>query len=281
MDITSNAKLTPFVRNNRILMLALDHRGSLEKLMTEKRGKPATNQDVSRLKKQIMESILPLASGVLIDPVYGIPAYQLLTIPHPKPYLLCIEKTGYTDSVGEKITELEYTVEELAKKGTKGIKILLYFNPHAISAGQQFETAKKVLDQCRDHNLPFFLEIVTYPIENDNSTHSQLVLDSVKYFVSRKAIPDVFKLEYPDDEPSCIELTKMLNGIPWILLTKGEPFDKFKEHLGVAIQNGASGFLAGRSVWQEFYEYPEDKQQEFFNTVAQTRFKELVEIALR
>ena len=39
--------------------------------------------------------------------------------------------------------------------------------------------------------------------------------------------------------------------VPWTLLSAGEDFERFARMLEVACDHGASGFVAGRTVWQE------------------------------
>ena len=89
----------------------------------------------------------------------------------------------------------------------------------------------------------------------------------------------MFKLEFPGDPVSCRKITKMLGDIPWILLTKGGKYEKFKDDLRVAMANGASGFLAGRSIWQEFTKYTNKEREIFFNTDVPERFNEITKIA--
>jgi tagatose 1,6-diphosphate aldolase len=119
---------------------------------------------------------------------------------------------------------------------------------------------------------------VTYPLERANSHKAELVLDSVNYFLEYGLKPDVFKLEYPGDPIACSQISRLLKKTPWILLTKGDNFEKFKQDLITAVKNGASGFLAGRSLWQGFSKLPKEQWAEYFNTVAKERFTEIVRI---
>jgi tagatose 1,6-diphosphate aldolase len=140
--------------------------------------------------------------------------------------------------------------------------------------------AKQILHDCRAAKLPLFLELVTYPLPNFNSNKPELVLDSVYNFLQAGIIPDVFKLEYPGDPAACFQITKLLKKTPWILLTKGDSFANFRKQLKVVVENGAVGFLAGRSLWQEFSQYPESKRQDFFQTVVVQRFSQIRQIVL-
>ena len=267
---------------NKILMLALDHRGSFNKLINPKNPESVTNDQVITVKRQIIEALYDQFSGVLIDPSGGLPAYQqaaqLKTA--QKPYLLCIEKTGYEDEQGSRKTQLEYSVEGLKKQGASGIKLLLYYHPQAPTKQHQLQVAKQVLQDCKQAKLPLFLELVTYALPNFNSNKPELVLDSVDDFLQARIIPDVFKLEYPGDPAACFQITKLLKKTPWILLTRGDSFENFRQQLRVAMANGCQGFLAGRSLWQEFSQYPPAKHTDFFQTVVVPRFAQIRQIVL-
>lgn len=263
-------------------MLALDHRGSFEKIMGVTRLTPQSRSKLIETKTKLIRCLYPLFSGVLIDQEYGLPAYEIVNKEVPfssqKPYLLCIEKTGYEQKDNERITLLECTVDQLAEKGAKGVKILLFFNPHAKNAEVQLNTAKEVLAGCKKNNVPFFLELVTYPVIGIETSNENLVISSVEYFLERNIIPDVFKLEYPGDPDSCKKITSLLNQTPWILLSKGELFEKFLDHVSIAAKNGCRGFLAGRSIWQEINQYDGSGLDMYLKNTVFTRFSKIANI---
>ena len=271
--------LKQFTNNNRFLMLALDHRGSFKKYISQN-PEAVTDGDVVKAKRMIIGSLTDLFSGVLIDPAFvkttaGKPSYA------DKPYLLCLEKTGYVENDSERITELEYTAEQLKALGASGTKLLLYFNPEAKNCEVQMATAKEALADSHRNDLPFFLEIVTYGNEAAGKGRAEWVKRSVKMLLANSIVPDVWKLEFPDDLESCQEVTKLAQETPWILLTRGESFDVFKEQLRVAVAAGAVGFLAGRALWQEFGQYPDEvSQNEFLIDLVRPRFEEISRIVL-
>jgi tagatose 1,6-diphosphate aldolase/sulfofructosephosphate aldolase len=69
---------------------------------------------------------------------------------------------------------------------------------------------------------------------------------------------------------------------PWAVLSAGVPFDDFTAVLEVAFdEGGASGFIAGRSVWREVVSLAGRDREEFLTTVARPRLDRLVEVASR
>jgi tagatose-1,6-bisphosphate aldolase len=75
-------------------MLAFDHRSSFVKLLTGSGAEPSI-EEIITVKKDILKTVVGYMSGTLIDEDYGLPA--LKSLHSLVPYLLPLEKTGYTD----------------------------------------------------------------------------------------------------------------------------------------------------------------------------------------
>jgi len=100
----------------------------------------------------------------------------------------------------------------------------------------------------------------------------------------------VLKAEFPDDPDfekdeakmadHCQQLTETAE-VPWVLLSAGVDYDTFNLQTRLACENGASGFLAGRAIWQEAPGLPEAEQEQFLADTAVGRLKELTSIANR
>ncbi len=268
--------LTQFQKDGKYLMLALDHRGSFKKLMNPENPDSVEDFQAIDLKKQIILSVEPQMSAILIDPVLGLPAYD-----KAKPFLLPIEKSGFKDEGGERITEIGYTVQQLKDWGASGAKLLIYFNPYLESFKKQLATAKAVIDDCKQNDFPVFLEIVTYEKDRELTLDERpkVVIDSLNMFLNTGTIPDVFKLEYPGDIETCQKITEMLGQTPWIILTRGVTFDEFVPQLKEAAESGCVGFLAGRALWQEVCTMQGDEKQKFLSETLPERFKQISVIA--
>ncbi len=296
--------LKKFQNHGKYLMLALDHRGSFKKYINPGNQDSVTDMELIHTKAMIIESVQDQFSGALVDLDWGLPGYK-----SDRPYLLPLEKSGYTDNAGEKVTELGYSAEELKEKGAGGAKLLLYFNPEAKSASQQIATAKSALADSHANEMPFFLEIVTYGNEELQKSRAEWVLRSLEMLINGGVVPDVWKLEYPASLPTaqpsaspadrsgsvapeisagrpgsleaCKKITQLVGPTPWILLTRGETFDVFAKQLQDAVAAGAVGFLAGRALWQEIADYPSEKEKrEFLNITVAERFRKISEICL-
>ncbi len=266
--------LKKFQTDGQFLMLALDHRESFKKLMNPDDPESVSDHDAIQLKTEIIQSLQSQFSGLLIDTDYGLPAIQGLRL--ARPYLLPIEKTGYIERSGGRLTEIERTAAELKQLGAGGAKLLLYFNPNHPSSVQQLETAQRVVADCQAEALPLFLEIVAY---GDKPTaKTDLVVTALEKFLAAGIQPDVYKLGYPGSVEACNHITTLLDGRPWILLTAGETFQVFTGQLTAAAQAKVRGFLAGRGIWQEVCQMTGADKAKFLAETLPQRFRQICEI---
>ncbi|HEX3305190.1 MAG TPA: hypothetical protein VHS32_02985, partial [Streptosporangiaceae bacterium] len=69
-------------------------------------------------------------------------------------------------------------------------------------------------------------------------------------------------------------------GRPWAVLSAGVPFDQFTDTIRIAAdEGGASGFIAGRSVWREVVSLTGQQREVFLISVALPRLERLIEVA--
>lgn len=264
--------LETFKKGNIFPMLAFDHRSSFVKLLTGSGAEPSI-EEIITVKKDILKTVVGYMSGTLIDEDYGLPA--LKSLHSLVPYLLPLEKTGYTDKTGERITEILATPKKLIEKGAQGAKLLLYTNHHVPSWHAQVKTAKNQAALCRDAGLPFFLEFVLYSV---GDIQPGSVYETVQKAIEDGITCDVWKLPYPGSKEECEKITSLVGQTPWIVLTGGTTFEEFKDQYFIAREAGCSGFLAGRALWQEvgMFWRDEEKYRNFLQNELPQRFKALI-----
>jgi tagatose 1,6-diphosphate aldolase len=152
----------------------------------------------------------------------------------------------------------------------------------------------KLADQCLEEDIAFLVEPVSYPIEEGGAsskkfaeTKPNLVIETARQIT---ALPiDVLKAEFPADiefereERRLLRLCQELNQasrLPWVLLSAGVDFNSFQKQVEIACKAGASGFLAGRALWQEGAQIrSREARMNFFQNMAASRLKKLAEIA--
>jgi tagatose 1,6-diphosphate aldolase len=279
-------------------MCAIDHRGALRQALNGENPAAVSYQDMVDFKLDLCETVAPFASAILLDPEYG--AAQAIAqglLPGSKGLLVSMEKTGYTGHSTARITEPlpGWSVKKAKKMGASAVKLLIYFRPDLKDvASKQLDLVARLADQCVEEDIPFLVEPVSYPIAEDNGSSKRfaemkpdLVIETARLITSLSI--DVLKAEFPADirfeqeEGRLLELCQELNQaskLPWVLLSAGVDFDSFKKQVEIACKAGASGFLAGRALWQEGAQIPSrEERMNFFRNAAAPRLKELADIA--
>ena len=287
-------------------MCAIDHRGALKRALNEKNPDAVSYQDMVDFKLDLCQAVVPFASAILLDPEYG--AGQAIAaglMPGSKGLLVSLEKSGYTGDSAARITELlpGWSVKKAKKMGASAVKLLIYFRPDLKDiASKQLDLVAGLADQCLEEDIAFLVEPVSYPIEekeriNQGGTSSrkfaeikpELVIETARQITALSI--DVLKAEFPadikfeQDEAKLLELCQKLNQasrLPWVLLSAGVDFESFRKQVKIACMAGASGFLAGRALWQEGVRIcSREKRLNFFQNTATPRLKELAEVADR
>src|SRR5262249_24122809 len=147
----------------------------------------------------------------------------------------------------------------------------------------------EVASQCHRHDLPLVLEPIVYPIKPGQKKSDPEFAGSLLNLhteTARRLIPlgvDLLKTEFVIDvgrekdeqriRDAYSEFSDAVR-VPWVLLSGGVPFSVFERQLEYACEAGASGFLAGRAIWQDVMQLTEELEREqVLNRVAVARLK--------
>lgn len=275
------------------VILAIDHRGNLRNSLNEHALRSLTDEEFTAFKQQIIQGLASAATAVLTDPDHGIgPGLASGALSGQVGILAPLEVTDYTLHPSKRLTHWisGWSVEKLKRMGGAGVKLLLYYHPDAENAQSQRDIVAEVVENCARHDIPFFLEPVTFSPDPqktlDNADMRYAVVESARTF-SRMGV-DVLKLEFPldvrhePDEEVWIAALKELNaaceGVPWALLSGGIGYMTFLRQVELACQAGASGVIVGRAVWADAVTASDDERETFLHTTARERMQHLAAI---
>ena len=264
-----------------IAAAAMDQRGSLQKSLAKERGASADTHDLEEFKILVTEVLTKHASAILLDPEYGLPASHRR---NGKGLLLAYEKTGYDSNTPGRLPDLLdlWSVRRLKEAGADCIKILLYYTPFEKSPINDHKQAwiERIGDECRAHDIPFFLEFVGYDADGGDEKSlayakkkPSVVSGSMAEFGKEKYGVDVLKVEVPI-EMSFVEGARAFKGEraytraealqhfrdaeamthkPFIYLSAGVSNPVFIETLELAGESGTkfNGVLCGRATWKD------------------------------
>lgn len=245
-------------------ILAIDHRANLVEDMSRGRGRTVEGSEVVAFKKAAIRRLADVSTALLTDPDYGFPGLVASGVPASFGLLAPLEVTDYSVHPSRRPTTFieDWDVSNIKMNGCSGVKLLLYYHPEAENAADQTRLVDRIVDDCRAHEIPFFLEPIVYsldpgmPLTNDE--RGEAVIETARHFSARGV--DVLKLEFPLDatvEPDenvwerVLERLDAACTVPWALLSAGVSFELFLRQAAAACRAGASGVIAGRAVWAE------------------------------
>jgi len=267
--------------NGLISALAIDQRGSLKKMLAEKKGSGSetVEKDIVQLKKLISEELTPYSSSILLDPEYGIPASKVRD--NNAGLLLAYEKTGYNKSEPGRLPDLleEWSVKRLKEAGADAVKFLLYYDVDEEEEINDFKHVyiERIGAECIAEDIPFFLEIVTYDASIDDSKGKEYakvkphkVIDTMKEFSKFQYNVDVLKVEVPvnmnfvegftdgeivytkEEATKYYQEQSESTNLPFIFLSAGVTAEMFQDTLRFAYESGSdfNGVLCGRATWK-------------------------------
>jgi sulfofructosephosphate aldolase len=87
----------------------------------------------------------------------------------------------------------------------------------------------------------------------------------------------VLKLQYPGSAEACAAVTAASDGVPWAVLSAGVDHETFLVQVSIAMANGASGAMAGRSLWKDSLSISHELRRDYLTNRALPRLRELAE----
>lgn len=259
-----------------IAALAIDQRGAIRKMITGL-DEEVRDEKIRGFKALVSKELTKYASSILLDPEYGLEAIKEKDANCG--LIMAYEVTGYDTSGTSRYPDLilDQSVLRLKELGADAIKILLYYDVDQDPAINDKKKAfiERVGAECKAHDLPFFLEIVSYDCTmNDEKSKEYAkvkphkVNGAVKDFANARYNIDVLKLEVPvnmnyvegygEDFVHTKEEAKQffkeqsdLCQVPFIFLSAGVSNQLFVDTLYLAKEAGSTfnGVLCGRATW--------------------------------
>jgi tagatose 1,6-diphosphate aldolase len=264
-----------------IAAAAMDQRGSLQKSLAKERGGVVNAGDLAEFKTLVTDVLTRHASAILLDPEFGLEASK---VRNDAGLLLAYEKTGYDAATPGRLPDLldVWSVRRLKEAGADCIKILLYYTPFEKTSVNDLKHAwiERIGDECRAHDIPFFLEFVGYDAHGGDEKSlayalkkPEIVSGSMAEFGKERYGVDVLKVEVPI-EMAYVSGTKSFKGEaaytraealqhfrdaetmshkPFIYLSAGVSNPVFIETLELAGESGTkfNGVLCGRATWKD------------------------------
>jgi myo-inositol catabolism protein IolC len=261
--------------DQKLYILAFDHRGSFQKKFFGIQGEPDAEQTaiIADAKHLIFEGMLqavgsgadPSVTGVLVDEQFGstVPAEA-----HERGLKLAMpaERSGqnmfdfqYGDDFGEHILKFDPDFT----------KVLVRYNPDGDAEENRVQLGKlkRLSDWLVEHDRKFLFELLV-PAEPsqlesvggdsdryDSELRPELMRRALADIQDVGIVVDIWKIEGVDERSDCQMLVEQArsggrDGVVCVVLGRGADDDKVDQWLQAAAPvDGFVGFAIGRSIW--------------------------------
>src|SRR6185437_11842911 len=261
--------------DQKLYILAFDHRGSFQKKFFGIQGEPDAEQTaiIADAKHLIFEGVLQAVAsgadasvtGVLVDEQFG------STVPEEArgrglKLAMPAERSGqnmfdfqYGDEFGEHILEFDPDFT----------KVLVRYNPDGDEGenATQLGKLKRLSDWLKEHDRKFLFELLVpaeeaqlQSVDGDSDRYDaelrpQLMRRTIAEIQDAGIEVDIWKIEGVDERSDCEMLAKQArvggrDGVVCVVLGRGADDDKVDQWLAAAAPvEGFVGFAIGRSIW--------------------------------
>jgi tagatose 1,6-diphosphate aldolase len=276
------------------LICALDHLSDFQELLDSDVSR-VTYQQTGEAKNQLIRTLADQCSAFLLDARFGLAqAIGSRALPGSVGLMASIEDEDYKPATATRKTRFRenWSTKQMKLLGADVCKLLWFFRPDSSVADHQRDLVKTLVEECTSLSLPLVVEPIWYPLEGEDPTSTAWRERRVQGIIesAREAYElgtDMLKVEFPGYVDSdagkvkALEACRQLDAavtVPWVILSAGVNYDSFKAQVEIACNAGASGFLAGRSIWRDAASVsdPELKSKAGFDAV--NRLAELTNI---
>lgn len=240
-------------------MLAVDQREALRAMMSDSDGgRSISDAEVVDFKLTAAKVLTPFASAVLIDNQFALAdAVEQGVV--DKACALIASADLFIPEHGELVGEVEIdpaiTPQQALGLGAVAQKLLVIWRADQ-PAGKRIALVKEFVVGCHAAGLVAIIEpVCKKPINAETQwDHDESIVAAAVELGALGA--DLYKGEVPtkgqgtDDEMRAL-YSRMGEAIDseWVVLSSGVAESDFPHAVELAIEQGASGFLAGRAVW--------------------------------
>ena len=254
--------------DDRLYILAFDHRGSFEKMVGDRDNVPAAKELIWEGFQRAVEQGAPKEfAGVLVDGQYG-PTVAREAKAGGYKLAMPVEKSGqnefdfeYGEQFGEKIEEFDPDFS----------KVLVRYNPEGDAELNKRQSARllRLSEWLHERHRKFLFELLV-PAEPaqleqvggseeryDVELRPQLMLEAILQLQNAGVEPDIWKIEGISDREACAEIATLVrregrDRVSCVVLGRGASDEKVDEWLraGSGLE-GYIGFAIGRSIFGE------------------------------
>jgi tagatose-1,6-bisphosphate aldolase len=278
-------------RNGAIMVIACDQRGGIRKLLadTPEEQKKITDATLGDTKSDVARYLAAEAPCVLLDPICAVPrVVEEGSLARDTALLIGLDASGYDeDAQGHWLSKLVpgVTARRVRELGGTGGKLMVYLRSDEETGNEQnIQIIKDCVADFAAEDLLLVVEFLTYAMPGESAEDYIAKFPSLIEGGSRICLDlgsKVLKIPYPGSPDACANITAMAGSVPWSVLSAGVDHATFIAQVEIAMANGASGVIAGRSLWKDCVSLDRDKQKQLLTERALPRLREIQAILAR
>ncbi|MDP3196121.1 tagatose-bisphosphate aldolase [Tabrizicola sp.] len=274
-----------------MMVIACDQRGGMRTLLAKTpEAQAAISNDVLGLTKMDITAYLARHAGcVLVDPICAVPGLVDQGVLHRSTGLLIgLDASGFDlTPEGYRISNMVQgiTARRVRELGGTGAKIMIYLRSDTPAANTaNMATLRDVIADFAAEDLLLVVEFLTYALPGEApeayaANIPELIEGGSKLCLD--AGSKVLKIPYPGTPQACANITAMCGDVPWAVLSAGVDHATFLGQVETSMANGASGVIAGRSLWKDCISLDRAVTKERLETVAVPRLREIQAVIAR
>lgn len=247
-------------------MLAVDQREAMRLMFAEAGIKtPIKDQVLTDFKVNAAKVLSPYASAILVDKQFCYDEIIKQKVIN-KNCSLIVAADEFIPGNGIPVDKVridkKIDAQQVKKDGAKALKLLILWRQDE-DPQERLQMVSDFNKICHDAGLVSIIEpVVRPPRVGDKFDREKSIIDAAKELGDCGA--DLYKVEMPlfgkGESADLLRAAQKLNeqiNMPWVILSSGVDANLFARSVRIAMNAGASGFLAGRAVWASVIGLPD------------------------
>ena len=270
-----------------MLIVAADQRNGMKAVMTDAPAGPGsiTIDELADAKSDLVRYLGNHAPAILLDPEVALPrVVDDATLTRDTALVVGMDASGFETVDGLRYTRFVdgVTARRVRELGGDVAKMLFYMRPDQQGADSRVgDEIRDLVKACEEEGLLLIVEVLTYRLENESEGDYRAIFPTLVADAARIAVEcgaKVLKLPYPGSAEASAAVTASASGVPWAVLSAGVDHETFIGQVSIAVANGASGAMAGRSLWKDSLAVSAEVREDLLTTRALPRLRELAAV---
>ena len=271
--------------NGMMMVVAADQRGGMRKVLADTPEEQAAIDEgtLGRVKSGIVKHLANKASCILLDAVCAVPdVVDDGTLARDTALLIGLDASGWdTDENGYRISKLVpgMNARRVRELGGTGAKLMVYLRSDTPDANTtNIQTIRDCVADFAAEDLLLVVEFLTYQLEGESDEDYARVFPELIVGGTRICLDlgsKVLKLPYPGNPEACRQVTELCEGVPWAVLSAGVNHETFLGQVEIAMEQGASGVIAGRALWKDCISLDDTVLADRLENIASKRLGEI------